>query len=1357
MVSLAGVALSVVLVVVFFVLSGNAEASNSTVAGIVTARATDATSILVRMPYTGDDNADNIYTVQWKPCADAFYQPADTIAGAHSPSPFTATITGLTENTCYTIKAMYNDVDGVTHTNPQEIKITSTWDNTLLHNSNRFSTSVKWNESGGWGLPETKYGQTDCGTCHIPRATNVKGVAGNVTAPNGTDQFPGQQGGVNIEFRSMTTPYGFGDDASGHAISTKVCEYCHSRNKYHNYDTSNNTGGFNHNNNVDCTVCHSHSRGFYYTSDCDSCHGNPPTAATAGGPNGLASSPYRTGSQTAGAHQRHATSGALNYECSTCHNSYVMPQESSVKSGFGDISISFSTFELTAGSYGGQSNVSYNNVLGDGTKSCANIYCHGSTMVPNGGTNTTPVWDDPATAACGTCHGDTATNPPIRGSHRTHTMAVEWSYAPNNVEPFNNYIYGRNMTCTVCHNNYTSNHVNGQADWAFDTATYPWLSGSLYKGLGSGSASPVPGTYGQCSNTYCHSVVQTGTGGPLTGLPGEYKTPTWGNRTSGNCGSCHAVDNGHAYWAGLLTLPPEISTGSHTKHLEALGLSAGLGATPGGPGRCTVCHNYVGSDGLLGCASVCHNRGDLHVNHQIEVKFPPTTYGSSAVYNGTPQPGTGFSTCSNTYCHGNFAGSGLNATPTWGNVESGTCGTCHAGTSGRSNSGDGTNQSHYIHVDRHGYACDLCHYDTTTGSALKSSSYHVNRAADWHFNPNDPRTAAGLYSDTRTNPITWSAKGSRTPPRTINGTAQADGNCANITCHSSVQGVNNPTDPPVYYVDPYNVYEPKWGSGSLDCAGCHKAGNHGGSNRIDTGSHLKHLTTFGYSITSNFGACQICHYIDDGSGNPCRPCHDYDGYRRRYVNHGNNLIEVTFLTSFVGAGATYSGDPAPRTPYGSCSNVYCHSIGRTTVATGNLPAAYNGSIYADPAWGSSLGCNGCHGRTTSNGMPDYTSDGVGTANANSHQAHVSLSGYGCQECHYGTTNDGVTIANHDAHINKATNEVSFNSSGTYNGSTKKCSNTYCHSDGTFLSSGTIPANISPAWGGSITTCTGCHGNPPAYAQGQLKNNSHDKHTAYTCNTCHLSTTTTGNTITNRANHANKVYDVQADPSVVVGGNPVSFTYTFNAIMSRCESVSCHSGTEIYWASLAPGANINYTFGSWCYEVNFTGKALGGTPPYTYEWDFGDGQTGTGSALTHRYPGAGPYTVTLTVRDANLVAATTQKSVTPQNANQPAVANYTVSVSGMTVTLTDLSYDPDYNQCGHSGPGIISILWGDNTNTTTTNFMMTDTPSHHIFTHTYANPGNYWIYHSVRDNTCQINWCNWSCSDCQTGTMITVPQ
>ena len=50
------------------------------------------------------------------------------------------------------------------------------------------------------------------------------------------------------------------------------------------------------------------------------------------------------------------------------------------------------------------------------------------------------------------------------------------------------------------------------------------------------------------------------------------------------------------------------------------------------------------------------------------------------------------------------------------------------------------------------------------------------------------------------------------------------------------------------------------------------------------------------------------------------------------------------------------------------------------------------------------------------------------------------------------------------------------------------------------------------------------------------------------------------------------------------------------------------------------------------DITFTGSATGGTPPYTFEWDFGDGNTAIEQNPTHNYTAAGTYDVCLTVTD-----------------------------------------------------------------------------------------------------------------------------
>jgi len=50
------------------------------------------------------------------------------------------------------------------------------------------------------------------------------------------------------------------------------------------------------------------------------------------------------------------------------------------------------------------------------------------------------------------------------------------------------------------------------------------------------------------------------------------------------------------------------------------------------------------------------------------------------------------------------------------------------------------------------------------------------------------------------------------------------------------------------------------------------------------------------------------------------------------------------------------------------------------------------------------------------------------------------------------------------------------------------------------------------------------------------------------------------------------------------------------------------------------------------KVRFYSEIAGGFAPYSYEWDFGDGNTSTGQNPVHAYKAAGSYTVSLTVTD-----------------------------------------------------------------------------------------------------------------------------
>ena len=174
--------------------------------------------------------------------------------------------------------------------------------NKLIHSSNNLN-SPKWAAQGGWGIdgkcddptyvtqfecelnsgtwtPGGKYGQFVCDTCHTSDTTNIKRIKTNITAPNGIDEFPGETGGLGIvltDQRDGTADFGDDNDPTGHPNSTKICEYCHSENKYHNYSTSEpEQVTLLHNNSKDCNVCHQHKNGFAGGGECILCHDGVP-------------------------------------------------------------------------------------------------------------------------------------------------------------------------------------------------------------------------------------------------------------------------------------------------------------------------------------------------------------------------------------------------------------------------------------------------------------------------------------------------------------------------------------------------------------------------------------------------------------------------------------------------------------------------------------------------------------------------------------------------------------------------------------------------------------------------------------------------------------------------------------------------------------------------------------------------------------------------------------------------------------------------------------------------------------------------------------------------------------------------
>ncbi|RFS24698.1 PKD domain-containing protein [Chitinophaga silvatica] len=120
--------------------------------------------------------------------------------------------------------------------------------------------------------------------------------------------------------------------------------------------------------------------------------------------------------------------------------------------------------------------------------------------------------------------------------------------------------------------------------------------------------------------------------------------------------------------------------------------------------------------------------------------------------------------------------------------------------------------------------------------------------------------------------------------------------------------------------------------------------------------------------------------------------------------------------------------------------------------------------------------------------------------------------------------------------------------------------------------------------------------------------------------------------------------------VAAGTYTVTLTVTSDIAPTHCTAVATASIVVTKNPNIVPGFTINPGAGGNCLNTNnFTFDASPTTsvnPIVSYDWEFGDGQTGTGKVVTHHYTNPGIYIVKLTVTDnvSNSAAVTSTVAV-----------------------------------------------------------------------------------------------------------------
>ena len=827
---------------------------------------------------------------------------------------------------------------------------------------------------------------------------------------------------------------------------------------------------------------------------CTGCHGNPPATAT--------------------------TRHPANASCGSCHTGYT--KDTVTASTHVDGTVQKPANGCTA--------------------------CHGVLAGPTGvAANNTSLYSAPGSGAGSVdASGNSATTSRGVGAHEKHLTPT---------------LMSKTIACSECHGTLPA---DGDTTHSDGTVAIAW--GALASANGSSPTTSVSGPALNCSSTWCH-------GGNLALIGATASTIAWNSDTKVDCTSCHgnpptATAHGHPSntdcaschgtgytyltattgsitGAALVThldgkntlLAPETCTTCHGKPARASVAGADLNQASSPPSAASatgvagvhLAHVNQGSTGAplstpLACVN-CHTvpTNNDHGDGIVGVIYSSLSVAQGAVptaYNQTSH------TCSNTYCHGNFAGGNVSAAAlSWATEGKLTCTGCHGNPPPTATTRHPANAS-----------CGSCHTGYTSNSVPVAG--HVDglfqKPANGCTACHGVLSGQGGAAVANTSPTSAPGYGA-TAVDTLGNVAAT---FASVGAHAA------------------HLTGTRWRSSPIACSECHVVPASGDTSHSTGSGSGGARATVAFGTLSRTGGILTAAYAGSttaAGGNAAGTCSNT--YCHGNFKNGATAFAPSWLGGAVAAdcGSCHGMPPGGTHPRGDvCAD--CHT--GYTATTVNPTLHLNGIVEV-----ANMTCTSCHGTASRASVAgadlnqasappvDFlgatTGVLVGTHVSHSNPA-VSGATYkpiACTECHPDQTGN---VSHSDGTVNvtfaKATgaNLAAFaptfvQGNGT---STPTTCATYCH--GASLDSTTTKGTVATwSWNGATADCGSCHKSPPTTA------NHHNAAALTTCSSCHSSTVdATGAVLVAGGKHVNGLVDTanlscftcHGNPSLVASGN-----------------------------------------------------------------------------------------------------------------------------------------------------------------------------------------------------------------------------